>query len=81
MSNILDAKYAPADLRKVENANAHLTKNQKEKLHKLLSQQKPLFDGTLGKWEGNPYHVELRKRAKPYHTTLYSIPYVYERTL
>ena len=55
--------------------------NQKEKLHLLLSQHEPLFDGTLGKWEGNPYHMELCKGAKPYHATLYSLPHVYERTL
>ena len=29
MSKILDAKYAPADLRDVANANAHLAGNQK----------------------------------------------------
>ena len=49
MSKILDAKYALADLCKVANANAHLTNNQKEKLHTLLSQHEPLFDGMLGK--------------------------------
>ena len=64
MSKILNGKYALADLREVANANAHLTDNQKEKLHLLLLQHEPLFDGTLGKWEGNPCHVELRKGAK-----------------
>ena len=81
MSKILDAKYALADLRQVANANAHLPNNQKEKLHLLLSQHEPLFDGTLGKWEGNPYHVELRKGENPHHATLYSIPHAYKRTL
>ena len=81
MSKILDAKYALADLCKVENTNAHLTNNQKEKLYALLSQHKLLFDGTLDKCEGNSYHVELRKGANTYHTTLYSIPHAYERTL
>ena len=47
----------------------------------LLSQHEPLFDGTLGKWEGNPYHVEIRKGAKPYHATPYSIPHAYKHTL
>ena len=64
MFKILDAKYAPSNLHDVENANAHLTNNQKEKLHLLLSQHELMFDGMLGKWEGNPCHVELRKGAK-----------------
>ena len=81
MFKILDAKYAPADLHKVANTNAHLTDNQKEKLYALFSQHIPLFDDTLGKWEGNPYHVELRRGAKPYHTRPYSIPHAYKCTL
>ena len=64
MSKILDSKYTPANLREIANANAHLTNNQQEKIHALLSQHEPLFDGMLGKWEGNPYHVELSKGAK-----------------
>ena len=35
MSKILDTKYAPVDLREVENANAHLTNNQKEKIARI----------------------------------------------
>ena len=81
ISNILDAKYAPADLYKVANTNTHLTNNQKEKLYALLRQHKPLFNGTLGKWEGDPYHVELCKGVKPYHARLYSILHAYKRTL
>ena len=49
MSKILDAKHAPADMRKVVNTNTYLTNNQKENLYALLSQHKPLFNGTLGK--------------------------------
>ena len=82
MFKILDAKYAPANFHDVENANAHLINNQKEKLHLLLSQHELMFfDGMLGKWEGNPYHLELCKGAKPYHATLYSIPHAYKCTL
>ena len=81
MSKILDAKYAPADLRKVANTNAHLTHNQKEKLYALLSKHEALFDGTLGKWEGGPYHAELCEEEKPCHARPYSIPHAYKRTL
>ena len=69
MSKILDAKYAPANWHEVGDANAHLSKIQKIKLHTLLSQHAQLFKGTLGKWEGNPCHVELREGVKPYHAT------------
>ena len=81
MSKILDAKYAPANLREVADANAHLTKLKKNKLHALLSQHAQLFNGTLSKWEGDPYHVELREGVNPYHVTPYSILHAYERTL
>ena len=81
MSKILEVKYALADLREVADANAHLTNDQKEKLHTLLSQHAPLFNGMLGKWEGNPYHIELRKGVKLYHATLYSIPHAYGCTI
>ena len=81
MSKILDAKYVSADLCKVANTNAHLTNNQKEKMYALLSQHDLLFNDILGKWGGNPYHVELHKGAKPYHACPYSILHAYECTL
>ena len=46
MPKILDAKYAPADLREVANTN---NRQLKRKLYALLSQHEPLFNGTLGK--------------------------------
>ena len=40
-----------------------------------------LFDGSLGKWTGKPYHIELRPDAKPYHGRPYSVPKAFEHTL
>ena len=40
-----------------------------------------LFDGSLGQWTGEPYHIELRKDAKPYHGRPYSVPKAFKRTL
>ena len=40
-----------------------------------------LFDGTLGKWTGEPYHIQLKEGATPYHARPYSVPKAYERTL
>ena len=41
MSKMLDAKYQPADLDKVEAKNMNLTLEQRNKLHKLLKNMKP----------------------------------------
>jgi hypothetical protein len=37
----------------------HLEANKKSTLIMLLRKYKQLFDGTLGKWTGDPYHIEL----------------------
>ena len=82
MKEILDAKYEAADLNKVcyENA-AHLSKDEQDKLHALLSKYESLFDGTLGNWSGTEYDIELKKDAKPYHARSFPIPKVHLETL
>ena len=80
MSKILDAKYSPADLDEVAKKNENLTLDQKSKLHELLKKHESLFDGTLGKWVGEPYKVELKEGVKPYHAHPYQVPQAYERT-
>ena len=40
-----------------------------------------MFDGTLGKWTGEPYDIELQPDAKPYHSRAYPIPKIHENTL
>jgi hypothetical protein len=40
-----------------------------------------LFDGTLGKWTGEPYHIELKPSAIPYHARPYPVPRIHEQTL
>ena len=42
---------------------------------------KILFDGTLGKWTGDPYIIHLKDGAKLYHGFAYKVPNVYELTL
>jgi len=75
LKDILDAKYEAADLDKVVEENTHLTHNQKQKLHSLLTKFNDLFDGTLGKWNMGAYDIELRPDATPYHSKPYPIPY------
>ena len=81
ISKILDAKYSPANLDEIAKENGKLTIKQKDQLLTLLNRHKPLFDGTLGRWHGDPYQIELRENAKPHHANPYSIPQAYEATL
>ena len=68
LQKILDAKYAPADLDQVVRTCGHLTEDEKRKMHALLSKYEHLFDGTLGTWQKEPYNIELKEGAKPYHS-------------
>ena len=55
--------------------------HQKQKLLELLTNHETLFDGSLGKWEGDPCHNKLCEAVKPYHTNPCGIPHPCERTL
>ena len=39
-----------------------------------------LFDDTLGLWKGDPYKIELRDGAQPYHARPYGVPPAYKQT-
>ena len=47
----------------------------------LLEEFKDLFDGTLGTWTGDPYEIELKEGAKPFHARPFPIPRVHEGCL
>jgi transposase InsO family protein len=81
MAKILDANYATADLQQVTEEQAHLTDQEQTALHALLSKYEELFDGTLGRWKGEPYDIELQPGATPYHGRPYPVPQAYEATL
>ncbi len=78
---ILDAKYAPADLREVCSEQQHLSPNEQEKLYDLLDTYKQLFDGSLGRWQGSDVELELKPDAKPYHARAHPVPRCHEETL
>ena len=40
-----------------------------------------MFDGSLGKYTGSDYTIELKEEAKPYHAKPFSFPNIYEPTL
>jgi hypothetical protein len=47
---ILDASYAPANLKAIVASATHLNKDERKSLYALLTQYKDLFDGKLGTW-------------------------------
>ena len=49
-------------------------------LLELLKEYEKIFDGTLGKYVGFDYTIELKEDAKPYHVKLFSIPTNHEPT-
>ena len=67
IKKILDAKYEPANLDEVVDGITYSNPMEKTKLHRLLRKHKNLFDGTLRKWVGNPYKIELEEGAMPHH--------------
>jgi hypothetical protein len=80
IQQIVSAKYSPADLRKeVDKLDLPLT--DKNKLYELLSKYNSLFDGTLGVWQSEPIHLELKPDAKPYHAKPYPVPFSQEQKL
>ena len=81
MKKILDAKYEKADLIQITENLKYLNREKQKKLLKLLKRYEDLFDGTLGTWQGNPYHVELKPGMRPYHAKPFPIPKAYEQTL
>ena len=54
----------------------HLKDKHKNLLLELLQKYKNMFDGTLGKYTGSNYTIELKEDAKPI-----PIPIIHELTL
>lgn len=81
IKDILDAKYEPANLHEVAESCSHLSENEKTLLEQCLRRHETLFDGSLGKWTGDPYHIQLQKDATPYHARPYPVPQIHEQTL
>jgi len=80
IKNILDAKYEAANLKEVVAESTYLGPSEKAQLLELLNKYEKLFDGTLGKWVGRPYDIELHDGVTPYHARPYPLPRVHEKT-
>ncbi len=81
IKGILEAKYEAADLNKLAMDCDHLLVQQQQQLKQLFHKFDDLFDGTLGTWKGDPYNIELKADATPYHARAYPIPKIHEETL
>ena len=81
LQKILNVKYTPADLNAVVQACRHLTEDEKSQLHALHHKYEHLLDGTLGTWNNEPYNIELKEGAKPYHSRPFPVPKIHEHTL
>ena len=56
----LDITSTPINVRKVVKEAKHLDIYQRNKLKKLLTKYKSIFDGTLGTMSGGQYHINLK---------------------
>ena len=75
---ILDAKYDKWTIDEVINEHcSHLTLDQQADMRALLARHSKLFDGTLGKYPGEPMHIELIPGAQPVYRRPYPVPQVH----
>ena len=59
----------------------YLKDKHRNSLLELLQQYKNMFDGTLDKYTGSDYTIELKEDAKPYHAKPFPIPKVQKLNL
>ena len=81
ISDILDAKYEPANLDNVVQDIPNLKTDQRKEIFTLLKKYESLFNGQLGRWKGPPHTIHLKDNVTPYHGKPYKIPQIYEATL
>jgi hypothetical protein len=77
IKKILDANYEKADPHEIVAAQDHLTPEQQEQLEELLRKYESLTDGTLRQWVGDPYKIQLKPGAKPYHAKAFPVPCIH----
>jgi len=75
---ILEAKYVKWSIDEViKDHCSHLNVKQQAELHQLLTRHAKLFDGTLGKYPGEPMHIEVEPGATPVYRRPYPVPVVH----
>jgi hypothetical protein len=76
-SEILDAKYDKVLDDDVIDQLDHLNAQQKDDLKRVLNEHTKLFDGTLGGYPHQKFHIELVPEAVPKHGRPYAIPVIH----
>ena len=72
-TTILESKYDAADLKSVVKECDHLTKEQQDKLLKVMEQFPTLFDGKLRKYTGGEVHLDIDPTVKPVQSRAYPV--------
>ena len=65
IKQILDAEYKKFNFKSIAMNLNYLKDKQKNSLLELLQKYEKKFDGTLGKYTGFNYTIELEENAKP----------------
>ena len=76
-ATILPSLYDKADVASVVQQCTHLTQEQRNKLHQVLSKYETLFDGKLKKYQGEQIHLEIDPSVSPTCTRAYPIPHAH----
>jgi hypothetical protein len=71
---ILPSQYEQADLPQVVQNSKHLTPQQHQQLHRVLSKHSKLFDGTLGRYPGESIHLDVDPSVPPHRSRAYPVP-------
>ena len=74
MSRILDAKHSEADSCQVAKEAKTLNGKEQKQLEKVLKANETSFDGTLGRWKGNPHELKSKENVQPHHAKPFSVP-------
>ena len=80
LHKIMESNYEKANLEEVVRDADNLGDEQKHELLKLLKEFEELFDGTLGTWNTEPVHIELKADAKPINSRYYPVPHINKQT-
>ena len=81
IKKILDVKYKKINLKTIVMSLNYLKINHKISFIRITSKIWKIFDGTLGKYTGSIYTIELKEDAKPHHAKLFPITNIHNPTL
>jgi hypothetical protein len=75
-NQILDAKHEIVQIDDVVNQLEHLYTRQKADIKQVFGQFTKIFDGNLGVYPHQKFHIELEPNAKPKHARPYPLPVI-----